>query len=255
MHYYKRNIGDYAKKAGRLSIIEHGVYNLLIDACYDRERFPTEEEAIDWVWARTDEEIDAVKFVLKKFFTLDGEVYVQTRIQEELNEYHAMSTRNAEIAQKREEKRTGRQRSVNEASTKRERSVNETPPNQEPLTNNHKPIDKASIVENSSSIGSLCLQMRGLGVTENEQRQKLPEIRQLVTLGAQLSDFADYIEKAKAKNAKKPFGLAIAIMLDEFGKPKPNTRGSPPARSFNDVSLAEAVAQQAVNQRAIEASK
>ena len=41
MHYYKRNLGDYAKKAGRLSMLEHGSYTLLIDACYDRERFPT----------------------------------------------------------------------------------------------------------------------------------------------------------------------------------------------------------------------
>lgn len=32
MHHYRRNIGDYHKKAGRLSILQHGVYNLL-DAC------------------------------------------------------------------------------------------------------------------------------------------------------------------------------------------------------------------------------
>ena len=41
MHYFKRNIGDYHKKAGRLSMLEHGAYTLLIDSCYDRERFPT----------------------------------------------------------------------------------------------------------------------------------------------------------------------------------------------------------------------
>ena len=46
MHYYKRNLGDYAKKAGRLSMLQHGSYTLLIDACYDREQFPTLEEAI-----------------------------------------------------------------------------------------------------------------------------------------------------------------------------------------------------------------
>ena len=60
MHYYKRNLGDYAKKAGRLSMIEHGAYTLLLDACYDRERFPTLEEAIEWTWARTPEEVAAV---------------------------------------------------------------------------------------------------------------------------------------------------------------------------------------------------
>ena len=57
MHYYERNIGDYHRKAGRLNILQHGVYNLLIDACYDRETFPTLEEAIDWVWAASPEEI------------------------------------------------------------------------------------------------------------------------------------------------------------------------------------------------------
>jgi len=51
MHYFKRNIGDYHKKAGRLSMLEHGAYTLLMDACYDRERFPTMDEAIDWCWA------------------------------------------------------------------------------------------------------------------------------------------------------------------------------------------------------------
>jgi len=29
MHYFKRNIGDYHKKAGRLSMLEHGAYTLL----------------------------------------------------------------------------------------------------------------------------------------------------------------------------------------------------------------------------------
>ena len=71
MHYYKRNIGDYAKKAGRLSMLQHGSYTLLIDACYDREAFPTIEEAIEWTWASSDLEVEAVKFVLGRFFTID----------------------------------------------------------------------------------------------------------------------------------------------------------------------------------------
>ena len=60
MHYYKKNIGDYHKKAGRLSMLEHGAYTLLLDACYDRERFPTLEDAMDWTWARTEEEMAAL---------------------------------------------------------------------------------------------------------------------------------------------------------------------------------------------------
>ena len=90
MHYYKRQIGHYNNKAARLSILQHGVYNLLIDACYDRERFPTREDAIEWIWASTPEEIQAVDFVLSKFFIKNkkGE-FIQDRIAEELEKYHA----------------------------------------------------------------------------------------------------------------------------------------------------------------------
>lgn len=97
MHYYEKKIGDYHRKAGRLNILQHGVYNLLMDACYDREAFPTETQAIDWVWAETDEEIAAVKFVLKKFFVMNEEgIYVQNHIQEDLIAYKAYIAKQAE---------------------------------------------------------------------------------------------------------------------------------------------------------------
>ncbi|WP_288406654.1 YdaU family protein [uncultured Acinetobacter sp.] len=147
MHYYKRNIGDYHKKAGRLSMLEHGAYTLLLDACYDRERFPTLEEALDWAWARTDEEEAAVKFVLKKFFTeIDG-VYVQNHIQEELDAYKAKAETNARIAKEREEKRKKGKQGVNDLTPVVNESCNsgdEPPPNHKPLTNNHKPITSIS---------------------------------------------------------------------------------------------------------------
>jgi len=133
MHYYKKNIGDYSKKAGRLSMLQHGAYNLLIDSCYDRERFPTLEEAIEWTWASSSEEIEAVEFVLNRFFSLDFGVYVQQHIQEDLDKYHANSATNRRIALDREAKRR-------QKSTKRERPVNEAPPNQEPRTTNHEPV-------------------------------------------------------------------------------------------------------------------
>jgi len=136
MYYFKFNIGDYHKKAGRLSMLEHGAYTLLIHSCYDRERFPTEEEALDWCWARTDEEIQAVKFVLRKFFDNQDGRYVQARIQDEIDAYHGRQETNRAIALEREaRKRTNR----DEKSTKRERSVQDRTPNQEPLTKNQEP--------------------------------------------------------------------------------------------------------------------
>lgn len=133
MHYYKRNLGDYAKKAGRLSMLQHGAYTLLIDACYDREQFPTRDEAIDWTWASSTAEIEAVDFVLSKFFHLGDGRYVQSRIKEEIEAYHETSETNKRIAAEREAKRKA-------ALTVRARSVNEPPPNHEPITNNHEPV-------------------------------------------------------------------------------------------------------------------
>lgn len=146
MHYYKKNIGDYYKKAGRLSMLEHGAYTMLIDSCYDRERFPTMDDAIDWTWARTTEEVDAVKFILNKFFVLEGELYVQSRIQDELDAYHKMGETNTRIALEREASRRLKKQGVNESSTKREQVVNKAPPNQEPRTKNQEPLKENTIV-------------------------------------------------------------------------------------------------------------
>lgn len=150
MHYYKRNLGDYAKKAGRLSMLEHGAFTLLIDSCYDRETFPTYADALDWTWARTEAEEAAVKFVLTKFFTLIDGVYIQKRIKEELEKYHSNAKTNQRIAQEREEKARKDKRKdadltddvYDDARTVNDdaRTVNEPPPNQEPLTINHKPL-------------------------------------------------------------------------------------------------------------------
>jgi len=136
MHYYKRNLGDYAKKAGRLTMLQHGAYTLLIDSCYDREIFPTLKQALEWTWASTEAEVEAVKFVLSRFFVLDKEgCYVQDRILQELLHYHKNADTNKRIADEREAKRR-------ENRTKREQVVDEAPPNHKPLTINQEPIVK-----------------------------------------------------------------------------------------------------------------
>ena len=149
MHYYKRNIGDYYKKAGRLTMMQHGAYTLLIDACYDRERFPTLSEAIEWAWASSDEEIASIKFVLGKFFTEVDGVFIQNHIKDDLASYAEKAKINQRIAIEREEKRrlrsTKRAQLVNESCESVNESTpehHEPPPNQEPLTINQEPIDK-----------------------------------------------------------------------------------------------------------------
>jgi len=152
VHYYKKNIGDYHKKAGRLGMLQHGAYGLLLDACYDRESFPTLEQAIDWTWATSDTEVAAVKFVLKKFFSEDENgVFIQSRIDQELQEYRGQCQTNTING-----KKGGRPKKITESVNLETESVNletepqpnETEPkaneslttNHKPLTTNHKPI-------------------------------------------------------------------------------------------------------------------
>lgn len=154
MHYYKKNIGDYSKKAGRLSILQHGVYNLLLDACYDREKFPSREEAIDWVWASTTEEVEAVDFVLRKFFVLENGKYVQGRIQEAITEYQDFCSQQKEKGAKggRPKKADGEENKPGGFSVEADglpdgsqRDGNKTlTTNQEPLTTNQEPIKPSS---------------------------------------------------------------------------------------------------------------
>ena len=77
-------------------MLQHGAYNLLIDACYDRESFPTFDQAIEWTWCSDQTEIEALKFILNRFFYLDGDQYVQSRIKEEIDEYHKKCETNNE---------------------------------------------------------------------------------------------------------------------------------------------------------------
>lgn len=161
MHYYKRNLGDYAKKAGRLTILQHGAYNLLIDACYDRESFPTIEEATDWAWASTVEEIEAVKFVLAKFFSVDADgKYIQKRIQEEIEEFHLFCERQAVKGKKggRPKKPSGLNKKPSGFSEKADGKPEEShckagkslTTNHKPLTTNQEPITSKQITTLSS---------------------------------------------------------------------------------------------------------
>lgn len=143
MHYYKRNLGDYAKKAGRLTMLQHGAYTLLIDACYDRESFPTRDDAIDWAWACSAEEIAAVDFVLAKFFTLDSDGrYTQKRIQEEISEYQKFKELQAEKGKKggRPKNPAGKNKNPGGLNKNplvtRDKAEKSLTTNQEPLTTN-----------------------------------------------------------------------------------------------------------------------
>lgn len=84
MNYYKRHIGDYVKDAGHLSLLEHGVYTVLLDRLYATERPIPEGEVYRVTRATTKPEREAVDSVLREFFDLDDGAWSNGRVQEEL---------------------------------------------------------------------------------------------------------------------------------------------------------------------------
>lgn len=97
MNYYKRHLGDYARKAGHLSMLEHGAYNLILDAYYDREQAPTKAEAMRWARARNPDETQTVSTILQEFFVERDGRYYQQRVEDELNAAKAKCERNQAI--------------------------------------------------------------------------------------------------------------------------------------------------------------
>jgi len=225
MHYYKRNLGDYAKKAGRLTMLQHGAYTLLIDSCYDRELFPTLEQALEWTWASTEAEIEAVKFVLSRFFELDKDgCYVQDRILVELLHYQKNADTNKRIADEREAKRR-------ENRTKRVQVVDEAPPNQEPLTINHKPIKEN---KRGSRLASDWFLSKSMGEWATQERPDL-DVRQVA------EQFKDYwVAQAGQKGVKLDWDATWRnwVRNTKAVKPNPYDVGRVTVPSSNEPNLA-----------------
>lgn len=68
----------------RLSMLEHGAYALIVDACYEKRQFPTRDMALAWALARTSEQVEAVDFVLSFCFKEKGGLYVCADIEKDL---------------------------------------------------------------------------------------------------------------------------------------------------------------------------
>lgn len=84
MNYYERHIGDYAKDAGHLSMLEHGAYTLLLDRYYSTEQPIPVDQVYRIARARTEEECAAVDTVLREFFKPSEKGWVNGRGDEEI---------------------------------------------------------------------------------------------------------------------------------------------------------------------------
>lgn len=96
MNFYKRHIGDYIKKAGHLTLLEHGIYTRLMDVYYTREAGIPEDKAARLIGARSKDEIQALANVLDEFFTLVDGAWTQGRCEEEIGNASAKADKNRE---------------------------------------------------------------------------------------------------------------------------------------------------------------
>jgi uncharacterized protein YdaU (DUF1376 family) len=87
VNYYRRYVGDYLRDTARLSMLEHGAYNLLLDYYYAEERpIPLDlAEVYRMVRAITPEERRAVGRVLTTFFVRADDGYRQKRVDHEID--------------------------------------------------------------------------------------------------------------------------------------------------------------------------
>jgi uncharacterized protein YdaU (DUF1376 family) len=91
MNYYEHHLGDYIKDTAHLSILEDGVYRRLIDAYYNSEAPLSSDlkECFKLVRAKNKKEIEAVEYILEKFFDLEDDGFHHKRCDEEIAKYHA----------------------------------------------------------------------------------------------------------------------------------------------------------------------
>lgn len=86
MIYYRRYIQDYIAATHRLTILEHGAYNLLLDYYYaDEKPLPADKDELYLlVRAMTAQDRKAVDKVLERYFTLREDGYHNDRADHEI---------------------------------------------------------------------------------------------------------------------------------------------------------------------------
>ena len=138
MHYYTKHIKDYKTDTAHLTLLEHGVYNSLIDLYILSENplEPNMDKICRLVHAKTDEEIKAVENILAEFFIESDDGYRQKKCDQELIRIFGKS----ESARKSAKHRWGSERNANAMQTNSERNANAMLPNtQDPVPNNPVP--------------------------------------------------------------------------------------------------------------------
>ncbi|HWW29927.1 MAG TPA: YdaU family protein [Steroidobacteraceae bacterium] len=99
--------GDYLRDTRMLSPLKHGVYLLLLMYCWDtKSPVPLEEQdAAGIANCRSTDEIDALRYVLRKYFTCLEDGWYNERMQDEIATAEFVSKKRSEAGKKGAEAR------------------------------------------------------------------------------------------------------------------------------------------------------
>ena len=94
--------GDYLRDTRSLSLIQHGAYHLLLCTYYSTAQpLEADKSSLYRVCAAmTEDERQAVDFVIGKFFTLDGDVYRNKRADEEIAKAEEIQAKRSEAGKR-----------------------------------------------------------------------------------------------------------------------------------------------------------
>ena len=142
MNFYPRHIGDHMKQTSHLSLVEHGVYNLLLDRFYATEQPITRQEAYGVCRPRTRLEKQAVETVLSTLFTDTKAGYVNRRALQEIEKYQEKSLKARQSALTRWSQNTAEKPLIQDTNVMRTHSERNAKAmlsnNQYPISNNQK---------------------------------------------------------------------------------------------------------------------
>ena len=248
MNYYERHLGDYTRDTAHLSLLEHGVYTILLDRYYVTEQGIPDDKKYRLARAHSKAERNAVDVVLEEFFFLEDGIWKNQRAEEEIADYQSKARSNRENGAKGGRPKrvpdnpneTGRKptENPNETQTKPNDNPDETQtkptknPNQSPVTNiketpslsfggkesatekpngypTHNPIENPeAFVGKPSDISSV---LRRYGIQGNPQN---PKVMSLADHRIRIGTVAAACQLARDRkpNERIPANYVIAIL-------------------------------------------
>lgn len=236
VNYYERHLGDYARDAGHLTMLEHGAYTLLLDRYYTTEEGIPADQVYRICRARTPAEKAAVDTVLVDFFALQDGVWVNGRATREVCKMQAKVK-----AAQENGKRGGRPK-----QTRAEPNGNpvgsgwapQKKAHQSPDTSHQTPESTSVLSASPTRAAEVCIALKAAGVSAVNPSHA--GLRALLDAGAEVAEFVGMAEKAAGKSNGFAYVLAAVKGERERAKATAGTIHHGPLRVVNKQAAIEA---------------